>query len=976
MRVGVGPRTTAGIALAGLLLAALVAVTYRNVRDVIAAGRWVEHTRSVLDEVDDLLAEVRDAQSGARAYVLTGDRSYLVSVETARAEAPAYAERIAQLVRDNPGQFARASALRDFVSKHLAASQSIIAARDMGGLEAGAAAVAAGRGREALQGILRTAAEMQETERALLSARTGGFERTVRSTLISLAMGAALLFTFLGLIWAVVRLDLLKRHEAQERLRLSEAELRTTLRSIGDAVIATDAGGRITFMNGVAEKLTGWPEAEALGRPAGEVFRIANEDTGTQVESPIDRVLREGVVAGLANHTVLLSRAGQPVPIADSGAPILETAGELKGAVLVFRDITERRQAEREVQRLAAIVSSSEDAIVGESLDGRITAWNAAAERLLGYSAQEVLGKPVSILEPPDVEESTGVRLSRVRRGERVHVFDTTRVSRDGKQVAVSLSLSPIRDAEGTVVGASKIIRDIGGRKKAELELRASEERFRVLSDNVASLVWVADEKGAVTHWNRRWFDHTGLSKPDSLGDAWQQAIFPEDAPAAVAKWQVSVATGEPFEADLRLRGADGSYRWFVARASRIRSRSGPLWVGTAADVDVLKNTAAALREAKEAAEEAAHAKDRFLAVLSHELRTPLTPALVASQTLERRRDIPDDVRQSAILIRRNVELEALLVDDLLDLTKIARGMVELRRQSVDLHELLRQVIEICRSDLLTRRQTLKLDLEAAEHHADADAARLQQVFWNLIKNAIKFTPVGGTISIASECSSTGRIRIHVRDTGIGIPAGILPRIFEPFERGRRTISPRVSGLGLGLSISRTLVELHGGVISAESAGEGAGATFTVELSAFVEKAIARTPQRARQRDTRELKILLVEDHADTAAALAQLLQEEGHRVTVTDSVAAAVEAFQSSRFDLLITDLGLPDGTGHELLSRLRTVAPVAGIVLSGYGMDADVAKSRAIGFAEHLTKPVQLGKLLRAVNEVARADDAAPAP
>jgi PAS domain S-box-containing protein len=965
MRLARGLRTSVGIALAALVLGALVVVTYRNVREVIEAGRWVEHTRDVIGQLDRLRALLKDAESGARAYVLTGLPDSLEPYQAALDEAPPIGDRILSLVRDSRDQAERARALRLHVGEKLDALKEIVAARESGGLEAGARAVAEGRGMREMKAVEDVADGMEAAERSLLTMRTGNFERVARGSLIALAIGAALLFAFLALIGALLRMDLVKRHEAEEQLRLSETELRTTLRSIGDGVIATDAAGRIVLMNSVAEKLTGWPEAEAIGRDVSDVFRVARESTGEPVENPITRVLAERRAAELANHTVLIQRTGERIPIADSGAPIQSDSGELKGAVLVFRDIGERRSAERELQRLAAIVSSSEDAIVGETLDGRITDWNVAAERLFGYSSAEVIGRPIGLLEPPDSEESTGIRLGRIRRGERVQVFDTTRVTKDGERVPVSVSVSPIRDFDGAVVGASKIVRDIRNRKNAELALRASEERFRVLSDAVASLVWACDERGSVTDVNRPWRDFTGQEEGQT-SESWTAIVHPDDQPATLAKWQVCVANGEPFEADVRLRRKDGAYRWFAARASRIPSRSGPIWVGTAADVDDLKTAASALRKAKEAAEEAAHAKDRFLAVLSHELRTPLTPALVASQTLERRRDLPEEVRQSAALIRRNVELEALLVDDLLDLTKIERGMVEIRRQSVDIHELVRQVADICRSDLHGRRQTLSVELAAAVHHTDGDPARLQQVFWNLLKNAIKFTPVGGSIFVRSENAEPDRIRVSVKDSGIGIPAGILPRIFHPFERGHQTISPRLSGLGLGLSISRTLIELHGGTIHAESEGEGKGATFSVELAAFVEKSVTPAVRRTGQRRARKLAILLVEDHTDTAGALADLLQQEGHSVTIADSTEAAVEAYQTTKYDLLITDLGLPDGNGHDLLGRLRQIRPVEGIVLSGYGMDADVAKSRAAGFAHHLTKPVQIGKLLSTLADI----------
>jgi PAS domain S-box-containing protein len=971
MKRGAAVRSGVGIALAIVLLVALVAVTYRNTRDLIEAGRWVDHTRDAIGQLGGLLTALTDAETGSRGYLLTGRREYLDPYYAAVSTVGGYLDRLDRLTGDSPRQSARLRELRRLVGQKLAVMKDDIEVRDREGLEAGAEALRAGPDRATMDAIRRTIRQMETEEHALLTARSRTSERTARETLVSLALGAALLFIFFGIIWALVQLDLLKRHEAEDQLRRSEAELRTTLRSIGDGVIATDTKGRVTLINPVAQQLTGWPEAEALGRDASEVFRIVHEDTRAELQSPVARVLREGAVVGLANHTVLISRSGGEHPIADSGAPIRNERGEIGGVVLVFRDIAEKRQAERDLQRLAAIVSSSEDAIVAESLDGRITAWNAAAERLFGYSASEVIGRSIAVLEAPGSEESTGSRLMRIRKGERVQQFDTTRLHKDGRRVDVSVSVSPIRDAQGAVVGASKIVRDITERKESELALRASEERFRVLSESVASLVWICDARGDARYMSRRWYEYTGMSTAESLGDGWTKAAHPEDLPASLAKWQTSVATGEPYDTEVRYRRHDGSYRWFVARAVRIESRSGPIWVGTSTDIDELKNTAAALREAKESAEEAAQAKDRFLAVLSHELRTPLTPALATSQLLERRGDLPAQVQEAVSLIRRNVELEALLVDDLLDLTKIARGMIELRRQPVDLHVIAQSVVDICRSDVLARRQNLALELEASEHQADADPARMQQVLWNLLKNAVKFTPVGGSIVVRTENPEPGSIRISVADTGMGIPAGILPHVFEPFERGTRTISPRASGLGLGLSISKTLVELHDGTIRAESAGEGRGATFTIEMAAFLEKHVAPPVGEAPSRSAHRLAILLVEDHSDTASALAQLLREEGHTVAVAASMVEAINLFRQRPFEIMITDLGLPDGSGHELLGRLREIRPVGGIVLSGYGMDADVARSREAGFAEHLTKPVNIGKLLRALDEAAAASE-----
>jgi CheY-like chemotaxis protein/anti-sigma regulatory factor (Ser/Thr protein kinase) len=284
---------------------------------------------------------------------------------------------------------------------------------------------------------------------------------------------------------------------------------------------------------------------------------------------------------------------------------------------------------------------------------------------------------------------------------------------------------------------------------------------------------------------------------------------------------------------------------------------------------------------------------------------------------------------------------------------------------------LIEDVAEICRSEILAKRQRLELDLRAEEHHAEADSARMQQVLWNLLKNAIKFTGEGGAITVTTENPASGTLRVRVADTGVGIDSPLLARIFEPFEQGTARFSHRQSGLGLGLSISKTLVDLHGGTIRAESAGVRQGAVFTVDLPAFRQKRAARALRLSggAKRLQQPLSILIVEDHVDTADALSQLLEMEGHAVKTAGSIAEAIAAFHDQAFDLLITDLGLPDGSGHDLMSTLRQIRPVRGIVLSGYGMDSDLAMSQAAGFADHLTKPVNIRKLLHVIEKLGRA-------
>jgi CheY-like chemotaxis protein len=367
--------------------------------------------------------------------------------------------------------------------------------------------------------------------------------------------------------------------------------------------------------------------------------------------------------------------------------------------------------------------------------------------------------------------------------------------------------------------------------------------------------------------------------------------------------------------------------------------------------------------------EAANHAKDRFLAMLSHELRTPLTPVMSLASSLAERNDLSPELREDFETILRNVTLEATLIDDLLDITRISRGKLQLHAGDVDVHDLLRNALQICGSDGLEKGVEVALELGAARHFVRGDAARLSQAFWNLIKNAIKFTPSGGKVVIRSVDLPRERLRVEVTDTGVGIAAESLSRIFEAFEQGDASITRQFGGLGLGLAISKTLVEAHGGHIGASSDGAGRGAQFTVELQAVHPVEAPETePGEGRDGAARRLKILLVDDHVDSARVLQKLLRADGHEVETATSLAGARRRLIETAVDLLISDVGLPDGNGLDLMRAVPGEAAMKGIALSGYGSDDDVRRSLAAGFATHLTKPVPISRLRQAIAEVAR--------
>ena len=527
----------------------------------------------------------------------------------------------------------------------------------------------------------------------------------------------------------------------------------------------------------------------------------------------------------------------------------------------------------------------------------------------------------------------------------------------------------------------------------------ASEERYRTLVFTTSQIVWTADAGGLVSSDQPTWQDFTGQTYDQARGEGWAAVLHHEDRERIVRSWNEAVLLGKAYEAEFRLHRRDGVYRHMLSRGAPVTDANGVVreWIGTCTDITerkegeqdrarLLAHERAARAEAEEAqlrlcdakdeAVAANRAKDQFLAVLSHELRTPLTPVLTAVLDLESEPGLSPAVMSALGMVRRNVELEARLIDDLLDLTRISKGRLQLMLGTVDAHALLNSALEICEGDITAKRQSVELSMSAGRHHVGADSARLQQVLWNLIKNAVKFTAENGRIAISTRNDSEGRLQIRIADSGVGIDADALPRIFNAFEQGERSITRQFGGLGLGLAISRALAEAHGGEITAYSEGRGAGATFTLSLPTIdaIEAVSPTVPSRQPDIGISNLRILLVDDHDDTIRSMKKLLERIGHEVRTASSVAGALASADSAPFDLLISDIGLPDGSGMDLVrqlnGRLRTGRPLKAIAISGFGMEEDMRRSREAGFADHLTKPVNFQQLECLMQRLAQSE------
>jgi PAS domain S-box-containing protein len=374
-------------------------------------------------------------------------------------------------------------------------------------------------------------------------------------------------------------------------------------------------------------------------------------------------------------------------------------------------------------------------------------------------------------------------------------------------------------------------------------------------------------------------------------------------------------------------------------------------------------------------AENSSQAKDKFLAILSHELRTPLAPVVMTIRDIEVDPDLPVKFREELAMVRRNIDLEVKLIDDLLDLSRVTNGKLRLQMQAVSVHEVLLHAIRNSISDTSSKRHCVRKEFLASNDRVMADPTRLQQVFWNVLRNATKFTPKGGNITIrTSNPDGDGHIAVEIEDTGVGIAAANLPHIFDAFDQGdtRRTLL--FGGLGLGLAISKAVVDMHGGSIIAASNGKDRGARFTLQLDTVSDAISKQRPSTESAppvpRNAGASRILLVEDHPDTARVLTRLLKASGYQVKAAHSVTAALQLAAAEPFDILISDIGLPDATGYELMEQIKNLYGMQGIAVSGYGLDEDIIKSHEAGFADHIVKPVNMDQLDAVIRRVVGGD------
>jgi len=785
-----------------------------------------------------------------------------------------------------------------------------------------------------------------------------------------------------------IALDITNRKQVQRELQQTLQTFTTLVQASPLPIVVIEPNMTVQLWNKAAEQLFGWSAAEIIGQP----IPIVPEEKQEECLQLQKAIAKQEVFAGV--ETYRCKRDGSKVVVSISAAPLYDEQNNFQAILLILQDITQQQQAEQ------ALRQSEQWARLAIQV-ARLGAWRLHLDTNLveiDERMREIWGEPNDVVMIP---------LPKVL--ERIHPDDQARVA-NAVNVALEPQLSGIYETEYRIVwndgserwvlakgqavfegeGESRRTVDFFGtalditeRKLSEATLLESEERYRYLAESIPQLVWTADTAGILTDVNQRWCTFTGLTLAQVHAEGWQTVVHPDDTPELFQNWAMAQQDGTYYQAEGRMRRADGVYRWHLHQAVPLKNEQGQVikWFGTATDIEDQKQLEQQRIEllkqeqaAREQAETANRLKDEFLAVLSHELRTPLNPILGWSQLLQTQKLNSAKTIEALKTIERNAKLQAQLIEDLLDVSRILQGKLNLNVTPVNLSAIINGAIETVR--LAAEAKSIKIQTMLASNvgQVAGDPSRLQQVVWNLLSNAIKFTPSGGLVEIRLEHLDSAA-QITVIDNGKGISLQFLPYVFDYFRQADSTTTRKFGGLGLGLAIVRHLVELHGGTVQAESLGEGLGATFKVKLPLMLTQSPTNQDGRQMEQalDLNNIKVLVVDDDADSREFVAFVLEQEGANVVMAGSATEALATLSQFQPNVLLSDIGMPQIDGYMLMQQVRNLPPEQGgniraIALTAYAGEINEKQAIKAGFQRHISKPVEPEELVTAILELVK--------
>ena len=763
-----------------------------------------------------------------------------------------------------------------------------------------------------------------------------------------------------------------KRHSAEHDLMETQQSLALTLASIGAGFLVTDRNGRVTRMNAVAEQVTGWTQQEAQGQTFWTVFKVQDRPASHATSNVVDVVMQEGLTVDIANHVVAISRDGKRTTLEVKAAATKLADGSLNGMAMVFRDMGPLIKAEVESKRLAAIVESSNDAIISKTLDGQITSWNKAAQTIFGYTAKEAIGQSVLMLIPTDRESEEVRVISELTLGMSVPAFDTVRKSKDGKLIDMSVSISPIRDVAGRIIGASKIARDVSAQRSAEAALRGSEARLRFTLDAAQIGDWELDVTTKELRTSlqfSRCFGYEQADQPWTL-DTLIQHVHSDDRRWVGDSFTIAMTMLTDLQLECRVIWADLGTHWVNLHGNfEAGSKTSSRMLGIVCEITLQRLAEEARLNAQRLEVEnhqileANRLKSEFMANMSHELRTPLNSVIGFARLLESGAVTAGSANYQKFLGNISTSGRHLLqlINDVLDLSKVESGTFEFFATPLDLRATVKEIVDALHPAMQSKNLHIDIDVESALSNVWLDASRLKQVLYNLLSNAVKFTSAGGQVTVRAFAQGPDHFRLEVEDNGIGIAPDDLPKLFIEFQQLDVGYSKKHEGTGLGLALTRRLVEAQGGTVGVEST-LGVGSVFHAVLNRIhgtdtnrMSRALQTgAPQGAVER------ILVVEDNLHERASLVNQLSLAGFWVDGASTGEQALHFAKETPYDGISLNLVLPDQSGLNVLAGIRQNGASRGAQVLGLSMPTESGGTASFPIANMLSKPLSAEEVL----------------